>query len=53
MNQALRSGFAVHLSSMGQAMKTITAIIKPFGLDDVREAVAAIGIQGITLTEIK
>jgi nitrogen regulatory protein PII len=34
-------------------MKTITAIIKPFRLDDVREAVAEIGIQGITVTEIK
>ena len=31
----------------------ITAIIKPFRLDDVREAVADIGIQGITVTEVK
>ena len=31
----------------------ITAIIKPFKLDDVREAVADIGIQGITVTEVK
>jgi nitrogen regulatory protein P-II 2 len=31
----------------------ITAIIKPFKLDDVREAVAEIGIQGITVTEVK
>src|SRR5210317_2354527 len=36
-----------------QAMKMITAIIKPFKLDDVREAVADIGIQGITVTEVK
>ncbi len=31
----------------------ITAIIKPFKLDDVRQAVAEIGIQGITVTEVK
>jgi nitrogen regulatory protein P-II 2 len=31
----------------------ITAIIKPFKLDDVRQAVADIGIQGITVTEVK
>ena len=34
-------------------MKMITAILKPFKLDDVREAVAEIGIQGITVTEVK
>ena len=34
-------------------MKMITARIKPFKLDDVREAVADIGIQGITVTEVK
>ena len=34
-------------------MKMITAIIKPFKLDDVREAVSEIGIQGITVTEVK
>jgi nitrogen regulatory protein P-II 2 len=34
-------------------MKMITAIIKPFKLDDVRQAVADIGIQGITVTEVK
>ena len=34
-------------------MKMITAIIKPFKLDDVRHAVADIGIQGITVTEVK
>lgn len=34
-------------------MKMITAIIKPFKLDDVREAVAEIGIRGITVTEVK
>ncbi len=34
-------------------MKMITAIIRPFKLDDVREAVTEIGIQGITVTEVK
>jgi len=34
-------------------MKMITAIIKPFKLDDVRQAVADIGVQGITVTEVK
>ncbi len=34
-------------------MKLITAIIKPFKLDDVREALTEIGITGITVTEVK
>ena len=34
-------------------MKLITAIIKPFKLDDVRQIVADMGIQGITVTEVK
>jgi len=34
-------------------MKMITAIIKPFKLDDVREALSEIGVQGITVTEVK
>jgi nitrogen regulatory protein P-II 2 len=34
-------------------MKLVTAIIKPFKLDEVREALAAIGVQGITVTEVK
>ena len=34
-------------------MKLITAIIKPFKLDDVREALADVGVQGITVTEVK
>jgi nitrogen regulatory protein P-II 2 len=35
------------------AMKIITAIIKPFKLDEVREALSDIGVQGITVTEVK
>lgn len=34
-------------------MKLITAIIKPFKLDDVREALSEIGVQGITVSEVK
>ena len=34
-------------------MKLITAIIKPFKLDDVREALSEIGVQGMTVTEVK
>ena len=34
-------------------MKMITAIIKPFKLDEVREALSDIGVQGITVTEVK
>ncbi|MEE9342999.1 MAG: P-II family nitrogen regulator [Gammaproteobacteria bacterium] len=34
-------------------MKLITAIIKPFKLDDVRESLSEIGVQGVTVTEVK
>ena len=34
-------------------MKLITAIVKPFKLDEIREALSAIGVQGITVTEVK
>jgi nitrogen regulatory protein P-II 2 len=34
-------------------MKLLTAIIKPFKLEDVREALSEIGVQGITVTEVK
>src|SRR5208337_2162724 len=37
----------------GLAMKMVTAIIKPFKLDEVREALSALGVQGITVTEVK
>ena len=36
-----------------QHMKLVTAIIKPFKLDDVREAISEIGIDGLTVTEVK
>ena len=34
-------------------MKMVSAVIKPFKLDEVREALSAIGVQGITVTEVK
>ncbi|MGL4270357.1 MAG: P-II family nitrogen regulator [Plesiomonas sp.] len=34
-------------------MKLITVIIKPFKLEDVREALSALGVQGLTITEVK
>ncbi len=34
-------------------MKQVVAIIKPFKLDEVREALAEIGVQGMTVTEVK
>jgi nitrogen regulatory protein P-II 2 len=34
-------------------MKFVTAIIKPFKLDEVREALSTLGVQGITVTEVK
>lgn len=34
-------------------MKQITAVIKPFKLDEVREALAAVGVNGLTVTEVK
>jgi nitrogen regulatory protein P-II 2 len=39
--------------SEGAAMKMISAIIKPFKLDDVREALADLGIEGMTVVDVK
>ncbi len=36
-----------------QPMKLITAIIKPFKLDDVRQAISEVGVQGVTVTEVR
>ena len=47
------SGYAT-LNSVGQAiMKLIMAIIKPFKLDEVRDALTPLGVQGLTVTEVK
>jgi nitrogen regulatory protein PII len=37
----------------GEVMKLITAVVKPFRLDDVRNALAEVGVQGMTVTEVK
>src|SRR5204863_4855008 len=41
------------LLSRSEGMKLISAIIKPFKLDEVREALSEIGVSGITVTEVK
>jgi nitrogen regulatory protein P-II 2 len=41
------------IETQGAIMKLVTAIIKPFKLDEVREALSGIGVQGITVTEVK
>lgn len=43
----------VKISRRKTNMKLVTAIVKPFKLDDVREALSDIGVQGITVTEVK
>jgi nitrogen regulatory protein PII len=46
-------GPRIDVNARISVMKMITAIIKPFKLDDVREALAEVGVQGITVTEVK
>jgi nitrogen regulatory protein P-II 2 len=43
----------VKISRRRKNMKLVTTIVKPFKLDDVREALSDIGVQGITVTEVK
>jgi nitrogen regulatory protein PII len=52
MNAATSSDDSAELKE-DKTMKMVTAIIKPFKLDDVREALAEVGVQGITVTEVK
>lgn len=42
-----------HIDARGMRMKLITAIIRPFKLDEVREALSQVGVSGITVTEVK
>ena len=53
VSQFERGSFQAFKTVKESKMKMITAVIKPFKLDDVRQAVADIGIQGITVTEVK
>jgi nitrogen regulatory protein P-II 2 len=48
-----KSGPRAFYPEEGSEMKLISAIIKPFKLDEVREALSEIGVQGITVTEVK
>ena len=41
------------INALGGVMKLVKAIIKPFKLDDVREALSEVGIQGLTVSEVK
>jgi len=50
---AFAGGAAHPLTPRRKSMKLVTAIIKPFKLDEVRESLSAIGVQGITVTEVK
>jgi nitrogen regulatory protein P-II 2 len=50
---ARRVGVKPRQQRMGNHMKIVMAIIKPFKLDEVREALTAVGIQGLTVTEVK
>ena len=52
MQRAAR-GFRARSCGNWQVMKLITAIIKPFKLDEVRQAVADIGVQGVTVSEVQ
>src|SRR5208283_2437636 len=50
---AARSGVGAISRGVPDSMKLITAIIKPFKLDDVRKAVSDVGVQGVTVTEVR
>jgi nitrogen regulatory protein P-II 2 len=53
-DHALFQGWSLPDKSFGErTMKLVSAVIKPFKLDDVREALSEIGVQGITVTEVK
>jgi nitrogen regulatory protein P-II 2 len=52
-NRLGSTSFLVDALTLEIFMKLITAIVKPFKLDDVREALSEIGVQGITVTEVK
>ena len=52
-NRETAAGARAPAASGRKGMKLVTAIIKPFKLDEVREALSAIGVQGITVTEVK
>ena len=52
-NRGRKTGGFPPLTGVWAYMKMVAAVIKPFKLDDVREALSDIGVQGITVTEVK
>jgi nitrogen regulatory protein P-II 2 len=48
-----RLGQAEELQAGGSFMKIVMAVIKPFKLEEVRDALTALGVQGLTVTEVK
>lgn len=53
LKQKIYAPLSIHTNFKGTAMKMITAIIKPFKLDDVRNALAEFGLSGMTVAEVK
>jgi nitrogen regulatory protein P-II 1 len=51
--EGLALNSAATISSRSRAMKQITAVVKPFKLEEVREALADVGVSGLTVTEVK
>jgi nitrogen regulatory protein PII len=49
----MRFYLSISLDFKEKPMKLVVAVIKPFKLDDVREALAEVGVQGVTVTEVK
>jgi nitrogen regulatory protein P-II 2 len=49
----LKSGVEKGIEERNNSMKMVVAIIKPFKLDEVREALTGLGVQGLTVTEVK
>jgi nitrogen regulatory protein P-II 2 len=50
---AIDEGFSLQAANRGREMKIVMAIIKPFKLDEVRDALTAVGVHGLTVTEVK
>jgi nitrogen regulatory protein P-II 2 len=53
LDSGTRSHINIRDGKGRHSMKLITAIIKPFKLDDVRQAVSEVGVQGVTVTEVR
>ena len=49
----MRMPFGSPVARENDAMKFVMAIVKPFKIDDIREALLEIGVEGLTITEVK